>query len=215
MKKFLNRPKPTYSESLRSYLKRLAENNFLFPDTLLSALGLPQTHQLTPVYLAKRYDKYAPTIKSIEVATKLKPGTLLSKIPAPQSDNIYCWYGVNMPLIQLRGNPAVCKPCLASDNIEKNVWFMRAYNFCPLHNTAVMSVDPFHELSDKSISNSLEEVFSGSTSDANQLDFLNNQITQITNFLGSLKAANNYIPMSLRHSVANHKAMKQTQLFSY
>ena len=180
MKKFLNRPIPIYSESLRSYLNRLAANNFISPDTLLRALGLPQAHQITPAYLAKRYEKYSPTITSIEAATRLEPGTLLSKIPAPKANNEYFWYGVNMPLIHLRGNPAVCKHCLACDNVEKNVWFMRAYNFCPVHNTAVVPVDPFYELSDKSISNSLEEVFSAPTCQANQIDFLNNQITQIT-----------------------------------
>ncbi|KZY75820.1 hypothetical protein A3740_13635 [Oleiphilus sp. HI0068] len=215
MKKFLNRPKPIYAESLRSYLKRLAASNFISPDTLLRALDLPQANQLTPVYLAKRYEKYAPTITLIESATRLEPGALLSKIPTPNANNKYCWYGVNMPLIHLRGNPAVCEHCLACDNVEKNAWFMRAYIFCPVHNTALVPVDPFHELSDKSISNSLEEVFCNSTGNANQIEFLNNQITQITNLLPSLKTTTNYIPMSRRHSLANHKAMTQTQLFSH
>lgn len=215
MKKFLNRPKPIYSESLRSYLKRLAENNFISPDTLLRALGLPREHQLTPTYLAKRYDKFAPTITSIEAVNKLEPGSLLSKIPAPQSTGEYYWYGINMPLTHLRGNSAVCKHCLTGNNIEKNVWFIRAYNFCTEHNTSVVPVDPFYEFSNRSISTGLEDIFSSQTFNSEQIEQLNNQLIQITNSLSTLKTSSKYVPLTLRHSLANHKVMMQAELFTH
>lgn len=213
MKKFLNRPTPIYSESLRSYLNRLATSNYVSINTLLKSFNLPLEEQLTPNYLANHYEEYAPKIVSIEPLVNLQPGSLIKKVPTPSLNGCVTWYGLTMKRHHIRNSSAVCHHCLTNNPIEKNVWFLRCYNICPVHNEAIIPIDDFYTNSCKIFANRIEDAFSNQDIEAKEHSLLNEQLAKISNSFFTLKSSSSYIPVSRRLPIATLDSITQQDFF--
>lgn len=209
----LNRPTPIYSESLRSYLNRLASSNYVSINTLLKSFSLPFPERLTPNYLAKHYDEYAQKIVSIERLANLPSGSLIMKVPFPSPNDTVAWYGLTLKRHHIRNSAAICRQCAGDNPIEKNVWFLRCYNICPVHNIAVLPIDEFYANSCKTFSKRIEGAFSNQDIGVNELNRLNDEFAKITNSFVTLKTPSGYIPVERRHPIATHRTMTQHDFF--